>query len=377
MKADSENQLDVHTSGNRCTLVFRDNWNLQKGIPSADRVLKQMPAVEQLNEIAFDASQLRGWDSSLPVFLTQLNESLQKNHLAVDWSGLPDGVKRLLKLRDDSATGDAYEFAPGQTSYPSPFVFLKRAWQEFLCFLVFIGETLAAFVKWGRGKGSFRWKDFWLLFEACGIRAIPIVMLIGFLVGLIMAFVGAMQLAMFGAEIYIANLVGISMVREMGPMMCAMVMSGRTGAAFAAQLGSMKVTEEIDALRTMGVEPTGYLVIPRILALSLTMPILCMFADATGIMGGFMVGSGLMDIAPAQYINQTDFAVRPQSFVIGLVKAWVFGIIIAMTGCLRGMQSGSSSSAVGEASTSAVVTSITLIIIADALFAIILNFLGL
>jgi phospholipid/cholesterol/gamma-HCH transport system permease protein len=196
------------------------------------------------------------------------------------------------------------------------------------------------------------------------------------LVGLILAFVGAVQLRMFGAQIYVANLVGIAMAREMGAMMTAIVMAGRTGAAFAAQLGTMEVNEEIDALKTLGISPMEFLVLPRILALVLMLPLLCLYSDLMGILGGGIIGIGLLDLSPVQYFNATKSALDLMQFNVGLIKAIVFGVLVALSGCLRGMQCGRSASAVGRAATSAVVTAIVSIIVSDAILTVIYDRIG-
>ena len=183
-------------------------------------------------------------------------------------------------------------------------------------------------------------------------------------------------MALFGAQIYVANLVGIAMAREMGALMTGIIMAGRTGAAFAAQIGTMQVNEEVDALTTMGISPMEFLVLPRMLALIVMMPLLCLYADLMGILGGVFVGVGMMDLNFLQYMEQTRNALNLTQFGIGVVKSVVFGIIIAVSGCLRGIECGRSASAVGDAATSAVVTSITLIIVADGIFAVITNILG-
>jgi phospholipid/cholesterol/gamma-HCH transport system permease protein len=200
--------------------------------------------------------------------------------------------------------------------------------------------------------------------------------LISALVGLILAFVGAVQLLMFGAQIYVANLVGIAIVRVMGPIMTGIIMAGRTGAAFAAELGTMQVNEEIDALRTLGISPMEFLVLPRMLALALMMPLLCLYADLIGILGGLLVGMGMLDLDPVVYFNQTREAVSLKHFWIGLFHSVIFGVLVALAGCLRGMQCGRSASAVGHAATSAVVTGIVSIIVATAIITFICNILG-
>jgi phospholipid/cholesterol/gamma-HCH transport system permease protein len=218
--------------------------------------------------------------------------------------------------------------------------------------------------------------DLTLTIQECGARALPIVSLISMLVGMILAFVGAVQLQMFGAEIYVANLVGIAMVRVMGAVMTGIIMAGRTGGAFAAQLGTMEVNEEIDALRTLGISPMEFLVLPRMLGLALMMPLLCLYADLMGILGGLIVGVGMLDLTLMQYFLQTRNALGLNHLLIGLFQGAVFGILVALAGCLRGMQCGRSAAAVGDASTSAVVTGIVSIIVATALVTIVCNVLG-
>jgi phospholipid/cholesterol/gamma-HCH transport system permease protein len=240
----------------------------------------------------------------------------------------------------------------------------------------FIGELTLAFGRMARLRARFPWADFAFLVQQAGAEALGIVTLVSFLVGLILAFMGAVQLLRFGASIYVADLVGIGMSREMGAVMTAVVMAGRTGAAYAAQLGTMKVTQEIDALTTFGFNPIEYLVLPRMLALCLMMPLLCLYSDLMGLLGGIVVGTGMLDLSIAQYWNETVTAVHLTDFGLGLFKALLFGVLIALAGCLRGMQSGSSASAVGDAATEAVVTSIVLIIVTDGSLAVICNVLG-
>ena len=209
-----------------------------------------------------------------------------------------------------------------------------------------------------------------------GPRRLPIVSLISLLVGLILAFVGAIQLKMFGAQIYVADVVGIGMVRVMGAIMTGIIMAGRTGAAFAAQLGTMEVNEEIDALKTLGISPMEFLVLPRMIALIVMMPLLCLYADLLGILGGLIVGVGMLDLGVMEYLNETRAAVTLTNLWIGLFHSAVFGVLIALSGCLRGMQCGRSASAVGYATTSAVVTSIVSIVVATAIITFVCQVLG-
>ncbi len=202
--------------------------------------------------------------------------------------------------------------------------------------------------------------------QECSAQALPIVGLISFLTGLILAFVGAVQLRQFGAGIYVANLVAVAMAREMGAIMTGVIMAGRTGAAFAAQIGSMKVSEEIDALRTLAISPMDFLVAPRVLALLCMMPLLCLYSIFIGILGGAVVGTSILNLSWIQYWNQTLGAMTLVDIGTGVFKSAIFGVIVALTGCQRGISCGSNASAVGNAATSAVVLAITWIVASDA-----------
>ena len=230
---------------------------------------------------------------------------------------------------------------------------------------------------WSGSSARFQRSELLLTLQQVGAQALPIVSLISFLVGIILAYVGALQLRQFGAQVYVADLVGIAMTREMGAMMAAIIMAGRTGAAFAAQLGTMQVNEEIDALQTLGIPAMEFLVLPRMLALALMMPLLGVYADLLGILGGAVVGLGTLDLGAAEYYYRTINAIGLDDFVAGVMKASVFGVLVAIAGCLRGMQCGRSSAAVGAAATSAVVTGIVLIIVSDAMLTVVFDLIGL
>jgi len=249
-------------------------------------------------------------------------------------------------------------------------------WRSALEMLNFLGEATLSFFRLLRGKASFRRSDLTLLLQNCGADALPIVSLISLLVGLILAFVGAIQLKMFGAQIFVADIVGIAMVRIMGAIMTGIIVAGRTGAAFAAQIGTMQVNEEIDALQTLGISAMDFLVLPRMLALIVMVPLLCIYADIMGILGGLVVAVGMLDISTIEYFNRTREALNLTHFGIGLFHGAVFGVLVALAGCLRGIQCGRSASAVGEAATSAVVTSIVAIIVATAIITFACQVLG-
>jgi phospholipid/cholesterol/gamma-HCH transport system permease protein len=312
----------------------------------------------------------------LIAFLVQTSEICRERGIADDRKGLPEGLRRLLELaeavpekegtRDESAK-DALFARIGNIT-----IGYGLSIEEFLNFL---GELTLAFGKFLWGRARFRTVDLLEAIQQCGVSAVGIVMLIAFLVGVILAFMGAVQLSQFGASIYVADLVGIGMVREMGAMMTAIIMSGRTGAAFAAKLGTMKVTQEIDAMTTMGISPLEFLVLPRVLALIVMMPLLCLCADLMGILGGMFVGVTMLDLSATNYLRETISTLTLMNVFGGLIKAIFYGALIAMAGCLRGFECGNSSSAVGDAATQAVVMSIVMVVVACGLFAVIFSFL--
>jgi phospholipid/cholesterol/gamma-HCH transport system permease protein len=243
-------------------------------------------------------------------------------------------------------------------------------------FLDFIGSVALALRAAMLGRVRYRHIDLIEVVEGAGANALGIVTLISYLVGIIMGFMGAVQLQQFGASIYVADLVAIAIVREMGAMMTGVIMSGRTGAAFAAQLGAMKVNQEIDALATMGISPIEFLVVPRVIGLVLMMPLLCLYADFVGILGGATVGVTMLGLSLRSYLQQTIVAITLAGLIGGLVKSIVYGLLIALAGCYQGFQCGRSSSAVGDAATAAVVSGIVMIVVACGIFAVIFNILG-
>jgi len=353
------------------------NWNIVEGLPSTEQLQKQIGATPAPAGVVFDTRELGDWDSSLLTFAIKLIDFCGQKNVPVAKEGLPEGVVRLIDL----ASAVPEEKDAHRQSGRAPF--LSRVGEATLDtgravgeMLSFIGEAFLAFIRLLRGKARFRRSDLFLLIQECGAQALPIVSLVSVLVGLILAFVGAVQLRLFGAQIYVADLVGIGMAREMGAMMTAIVMAGRTGAAFAAQLGTMEVNEEIDALKTLGMSPMEFLVLPRMLALVLMLPLLCLYADLMGILGGGMIGVGMLDISLMEYFNETVSALDLMQFMAGLIKAGVFGVLVALSGCLRGMQCGRSASAVGDAATSAVVTAIVSIIVSDAILTVIYDRIG-
>ncbi|MFA7536576.1 MAG: MlaE family lipid ABC transporter permease subunit [Desulfuromonadales bacterium] len=250
-----------------------------------------------------------------------------------------------------------------------------RVWEWLRDLVAFIGELTVATLDTLRRPGRIRWRDSLLIAEKAGVNALPIVLLVSFLVGLILAFQAAIPMRQFGAEIYVADLIGLSMLRELGPLMTAMVMAGRSGSAFAAELGTMKVNEELDALQTMGLDPVRFLVVNRVLTAMVMIPLLTVFADLLGVIGGGVVLLSL-GYSLVTYVNQLLGAVTWADMAGGLFKSIFFGLIVAALGCLHGLQTKSGASAVGDSATRAVVSGNILIIVADGIFSVIFYYLG-
>jgi phospholipid/cholesterol/gamma-HCH transport system permease protein len=361
-------------------LVIRlaGEWKMGETLPSPSEVLDQLSPESRVTGVRFDSQEITGWDSGLLTFLRVILERCRQDKVRVDTGGLPEGARRLLALaaavpERAGARKEAARLSLLEQVGTSAVEFYDAAGEM----LAFIGAAFVALLRLLIGKAQFRRADLLLVIQQAGYEALPIVSLISLLVGLIIAFVGAVQLRLFGAEIYVANLVGIAMVRVMGAVMTGIIMAGRTGASFAAELGTMQVNEEIDALETLGISPMEFLVLPRMLALVCMMPLLVLYADFVGILGGLIVGVGILDLTVLQYYTQTVGAVHLKEVWIGLVHAAVFGVLVALAGCMRGIQSGRSAAAVGAATTSAVVTSIVSIVVATAIITVLCDVLGL
>jgi phospholipid/cholesterol/gamma-HCH transport system permease protein len=345
-------------------------------LQGADEVLGILALKPLLRTVMLDASELVGWDSNLLTFLIKIKNSLEKRGIDCRADALPEGARRLLKLAaavpEHRETKNTVRSEPFLSRIGGRMISLAGSAEEVFAFL---GDAVMALVALFKGKASFRRSDVFLFLQESGVQALPIVSLISLLFGLILAFVGAIQLQTFGAQIYVADLVGIAVVRVMGAVMTGIIMAGRTGASYAAQLGTMQVNEEIDALKTLGISPMEFLVLPRMLSLTLMMPLLCVYADIMGILGGLIVGIGMLDLSLTAYLAETKNTLSLTNLWIGLFHSMVFGVIISLIGCLRGLQCGRSASAVGFATTSAVVTAIVFNVVATAIITVACNLL--
>ena len=366
-----------YPSPDNLQLVLAGSWLLTDSRPSAAGIEEQLRVRSTTRKISFNGAAITDWDTGLLTFLARIYQLAGEHDVDIDPDGLPDGARRMMALaqavppiEDTGRHGDTMSLLErvGQVTLD-----MWRAAPEMLHFL---GEVTLSLGRLVRGKAQYRRSDLMLMIEDVGPHALPIVSLISFLVGLIVAYMGAVQLAQFGAQIYIANLVGLGMTREMGALMTGIIMAGRTGAAFAAQLGTMQVNEEIYAFRTLGFNPVDFLVLPRVLALVLVMPAMVLYADIVGITAGMFVSVTSFDITTYEYYQQTLRSMEWSHIWVGVIKGTVYGMLIAFAGCLRGMQCGRSAQAVGEATTSAVVTSILLIVIFASLLTILFQQLG-
>ena len=358
-------------------LELKGDWVLEHARQiNPGPVLAAIGAVAPDARLTLDAAGLGRWDSAFMTFLLELKQSkLTTGRL--EMTGLPAGVQALLDLASAVPEREGARRRGTSVSWLANLGELGQRLGADGRFLTrFVGETMLAGLAFATGRARYRRIDLWLQIQECGPSALPIVTLISLLVGLILAFVGAVQLALFGAQLYIADLVALGMTREMGALMTAIIMSGRSGAAFAAQIGTMNVNMEISALRVMGFDPIQFLVLPRMLALILVMPILCVYADLMGIIGGGIVSIAVFDIPMTQLLHRTAESVHLTDFLVGVFKCGLFGILIAVAGCMRGVQCGRSASAVGDAATSAVVTSIVFIVVADSIVTLICDRLG-
>ncbi len=353
------------------------DWLLGGELPGPDPVLDRLRKSPKPTSLTFDSQMLGEWDTGLVKTLVAINQSAGANGVHVDDTELPAGARQLVAL------AFAVEEREGARRVFRQKKFLERVGESVTAglesakeLLTFTGELVLSCKRFLSGKATYQRSDFWQYIQEAGAEAFPIVSLICFLIGMIFAFVGVMQLTLFGAGIYTADLVAVAMVREMSAIMTGIIMAGRTGAAYAAQIGTMKVNEEIDALTTLGMNPIDYLVTPRVFALIIMMPLLTVYGSLMGILGGTVVGLAMLDVSLLQYVSQTIGAVHLNSLFGGLFKSIVYGILVALAGCQQGMACGNSALAVGQATTKAVVMGIVLIVLSASVLTVIYINLG-
>lgn len=346
-------------------------WRITEPRPSwTELVAKGNPRI-----IRWRVAELERWDSSLLLFLFEAHQWCQVSGAGCDVEALPEKIQALLiQISASHATSVPFDRSHNFFALVgSATMSLGRKTKEIS---QFVGECVIGAVRMVKSPHKFRWRDCIYEMQQCGAMSLPIVSLISFLVGVTLAYTGALVLRQYGGDIYVADLIGLAVVREMGAVMTGVVLAGRTGAAFAATLGNMKANEEIDALETLGISSVDFLVLPRLVALGIMMPLLALYADALGIVGGMAVAAGVLNIPPAAYWVEMGTIVTLSDVSVGVIKAVSFGLIVGLSGCLRGLQAERSAAGVGRAATSAVVTSILLIVVSDAVFAVLFNVVG-
>lgn len=359
----------LQVDGTHATLTLRGVWRLDSAhrLPSAHDLVHALP--ESLETLDIVTEDVTDGDSLLPAVLLGIQQALARQALVPSLHGLPETTLSLIGLTEHPINIDYTEHEHHSWLHNLGLLTLK-SWAN----IQVVGSSVFFFLRSLQrifaGKHQFRWEDFFAAFYHCTLAAIPIVSVVSLLLGSILAFVGAIQLRAFGADIFIADTVGIAVAREMAALMTAIVISGHTGAAFAAQLATMRVNEEVDALRTLGLSPHDYLAVPRVFALTLAMPLLYVYAAVITLAGSMVVSSIVLDLSPVAYMVRTSDAVPLSYFALGLIKSVCFGALIGLVSSHIGLHAGRSAEDVGQAATQAVVISILGIIVLDSLFAV-------
>ncbi len=355
-------------------LACRGNWTASQ-LNRLERLLHELQA-EHGARWQLDTSDISRMDTAGALMLHRLRERLEQAGVELDLSGLSQRHRDLLDLVHETES-----LPPPRPRFQGPLEGLGRSateiGREAVDFLAFMGQFALDSLPRLLRPHRLRWKQIVAEIEIAGVRAIPILGLLVFLTGVVIAYQGGAPLEQYGANIFLVDLLVITMLREMAPLMTAIIVAGRTGSAYAAQIGTMRITEEIDALRVTGITPFEILALPKVLALVLAMPLLTLFADVVGVFGGMVVANAMFDVSFAEFIRRIPDAMAPSSFWVGIIKAPVFAVIIASVGCYHGFAVRGSTESVGRATTRAVVHGIFLVIVVDALFSVIFNQLGL
>ena len=341
-------------------------WLKENKLPQVEHVAIPKNA----NRLEFNCANITEWDSGLLAFLNKFVDYASKRGLTINLDSLPEGPRRLLRLAravPQKETDISHE----------PVGWLHHIGQKAIyCIKImldinrFVGELTAGLLKFCVGMSRAKWSNIWDQISKAGYQSLPLISMIGFLIGLILAFIGSIPLKMFGADIFVASLVGIGVLRLMSPVMVGTVMAGRTGASFAAELGSMNTNDEIDAFEAMGVSPMEFLVLPRFIALTVMIPLLCLYSDLLGILGGMTVGLFYSNLTYLEFYRQMTTTTTINDLLVGLTTSFVFGVLISICGCYQGIKCGRNSTAVGQAATSAVVASIICMTIASAIITV-------
>ncbi|MCK9273696.1 MAG: MlaE family lipid ABC transporter permease subunit [Syntrophales bacterium] len=338
--------------------------------------VKSQTENQNVQGVIIDLGGIEALDSAGAMMLLKLQREMADRSISLSLLNLTKECQNIISLLDETAF---LVSTKKKDESVSVFSRIGKASLEVLrdayLLMNFLGTILISFFKCIARPGSIRWRDVMHYIEKSGVEGLPIVGLISFLVGLIIAFMSSLQLKLIGGNIFVASLVGIAMVKELAPLMTAIIVAGRSGSAFAAEIGTMAVNEELDALSTMGFDPVEFLAVPRIMAALIAVPLLCLYADLFGLTGGLVVGVLGLDLTVGSYVDQTAASISIGDIATGVVKSVVFAGLIAGIGCHRGLQVKRGAEGVGAATTSAVVSAIFLIVLADSIFAVVLNYL--
>lgn len=370
-------EIEMDTAAEPASVNVRcaGTWTV-RGIAPVEQRLAALASAD-IGKCVIDISAVTALDTAGAWLLHRTIRALEQRGAMVRTSGLRAEFKTLLELIAARA-----EMAEPVTPVKVGFLesIGQQSWQSLYSLsgmVAFIGESAIAFLRSLTQPKRIRWRPILRNLQTAGFEALPITGLLSFLMGVVIAYQGADQLQRFGANIFIADLVGLSMLRELSPLLTAIIVAGRSGSAYAAQIGTMKISEEIDALRTIGIGPQELLVQPKILALVIALPLLTVYADVAGVLGGMLMANSMLDISFSVFLDRLEEALSLSSFLTGIIKAPVFAVIIALVGCFQGFQVSGSADSVGRQTTVSVVQSIFLVIVADALFSIIFNWLNL
>lgn len=355
--------------GNAWVLGIGGDWRGHRAaLPAAPGALVQ-------GEVRFDTTALASWDVALAANLWQRLSALARPPVTIDLQGLPEGLREILSMAlTDTPAATAPRREPGRIARVGAST--QAWWANGRRSLTFVGEVVLSVGRLLRGQSGMRWSDLAWQVEQTGPRSLPIVALVSFLVGLIVAYMGAAQLQRFGAQNFIADLVTVGVVREVAALLVGIVLAGRVGAAFAAQIGSMRANEEVDALTTLGVNPVDFLVLPRVLALLIVGPMLTAFAAVVGMGVGWLVAVGIYGVTPLEYVFASAQALTLPHVLVGLLKGTVYAVLVALAGCLQGMSAGRSAQAVGDATTAAVVQAIVWMVVVASVLTVVFQQLG-
>ena len=376
VSTNSEHALNLAEEGGALRVTFGGEWRIQAALPDPADAVRELDA-RRPTRVVMDAQALGAWDSGLLLYAGAMDRAATDKGIPVDYTALPPGLRRLLHLLASAPERKESTKDEVQTLLLERIGRVTLAAREKVHNSVeYLGLILIAFGRFLRGRATYRGVDLLTAVQQAGLEALGVVGLINVLLGMILAFVGATQLQQFGATVYVADLVGIAMVRDMSALMTGIVMAGRSGASYAASIGTMQTNQEIDALTTLGISPIEYLVTPRIVALVLMMPLLTLYGDFIAMLGGAFVGIALLDFTALSYYQQTVGAVQLEHLLGGLLKAVTYGFIVAATGTFQGIRAARSAAGVGNAATSAVVAGIVGIVAAAGVYAVLFFFLG-